>query len=93
MREPLSLKLGYEDEETFDFSVDDFDTIDELASKASDMFWKYTMEAFNPNTISYSTSDESNFVFKKHGDWYLIGFRFCTGLFIANDLETTLLDI
>ena len=51
------------DEETFDFSVDDFDTIDELVSKASDMFWK-------------------------HGDWYLIGFSFCTGLFfIANDLE------
>lgn len=43
------------DEETFDFSVDDFDTIDELVSKASDMFWKYTMEAFNPNTTSYST--------------------------------------
>ena len=38
------------DEETFDFSVDDFDTIDELVSKASDMFWKYTMEAFNPNS-------------------------------------------
>lgn len=76
------------DEETFDFNVDDFDTIDELASKASDMFWKYTMEAFNPNTKSYSTSDESSFVFKKHGDWYLIGFSFCTGLFfIANDLE------
>ena len=56
------------DEETFDFSVDDFDTIDELASKASDMFWKYTMEAFNPNTTSYSTSDESSFDFKKHGD-------------------------